>query len=49
VPFYPLYHVPWFLFGIVGFFLWRNFNGHRRHHHHQRMGGAPPHSSVMDH
>jgi hypothetical protein len=49
VPFYPLYHVPWFLFGIVGFFLWRNFNGHHHHHHHQRMGGGPPHSSVMDH
>jgi Domain of unknown function (DUF1707) len=48
VPFYPLYHVPWFLFGIVGFFLWRNFNGHH-HHHRQRMGGRPPSSSVMDH
>jgi hypothetical protein len=48
VPFYPLYHVPWFLFAIVGFFLWRNFNGHH-HHQHQRMGGEPPRSSVMDH
>ena len=48
VPFYPLYHVPWFLFGIVGFFLWRNFNGHH-HHHRQRIGGGPPPSSVMDH
>jgi hypothetical protein len=42
-----MYHVPWFLFAIVGFFLWRNFNGH--HHHHQRMPGGPPRSSVMDH
>jgi hypothetical protein len=46
VPFYPLYHVPWFLFAVVGFFVWRNVNGHHRYRH--VAGGAPP-SSVMDH
>ena len=46
VPFYPLYHVPWFLIAVVGFFVWRNVNGH--HHHRHGAGGTPP-SSAMDH
>jgi len=45
VPWWPLYHVPWFLFAIVGFLLWRAA-GSRRHHHHD--SGSRP-SSVMDH
>jgi hypothetical protein len=45
IPFWPLYHVPWFLFAIVGFLLWRAA-GSRRHHHHD--SGSRP-SSVMDH
>jgi hypothetical protein len=48
VPFYPMHHAPWFLFAIVGFFLWRHFNGHP-HHHRQRMAGRTASSSVMDH
>lgn len=44
IPFYPLYHVPWFLFAIVGFFIWRRAVGHQHH----RDGGTRP-SSVMDH
>ncbi len=27
MPFYPLYHVPWLLFAIIGFVLWRRL-GH---------------------
>jgi hypothetical protein len=46
VPFYPLYHVPWFLVAVVGFVMWRRFNGH--HHHGPRLSG-PPASSVMEH
>jgi hypothetical protein len=49
VPFYPMYHVPWFLFAVVGFFLWRHFNGHHHQHHSRRSGGASAASSVMDH
>ena len=50
VPFYPMYHVPWFLFAVVGFFLWRHFHGHHHLHQHERRipGGSAP-SSVMDH
>ena len=29
IPFFPLYHVPWLLFAIVGFFVWRRAGGHR--------------------
>ena len=48
MPFYPLYHVPWFLFAVVAFFLWRRASGHRhQHQHHHPDGGRP--SSVMDH
>ena len=47
LPFYPLYHVPWFLFAIVGFILWRRAAGGHWHHHHAGGGTRP--SSVMDH
>jgi hypothetical protein len=46
LPFYPMYHVPWFLLFVVGFFVWRHFHGH--HHHHQIHRDVPT-SSVMDH
>jgi len=49
VPFYPMYHVPWILFAVLGFFLWRHFLGHHHHHHHHRMPGGSAPSSVMDH
>lgn len=45
VPFWPLYHVPWFLFLIIGFLVWRRV-GH--HHRHDRRDGDPA-SSVMEH
>ena len=45
LPFYPLYHVPWFLFAIVGFILWRRAGGHWHHPHAE--GGTRP-SSVND-
>ena len=45
IPFYPLYHVPWFLIFIVGFVLWRRAAAGPWHHHHH--GDRP--SSVMDH
>ena len=44
VSFWPLYHVPWILFLIVGFLLWRRMGWH---HHHQGDTGRP--SSVMEH
>jgi hypothetical protein len=52
IPFYyPLYHVQWVLFTIVGFVLWRRAVRHHHslhsHHHHGIDGGRP--SSVMDH
>ena len=47
IPFYPLYHVPWLLFAIVGFVLWRRAVGHHHHHEYRIDGGRP--SSVMDH
>jgi hypothetical protein len=46
LPFYPMYHVPWFLFAIVGFILWRRVAGGHWHHHHAGGGSRP--SSVMD-
>jgi len=46
VPWWPLYHVPWFLFAIVGFLLWRRAAGHGGHHHHHDGGSRP--STVMD-
>ena len=49
LPWYPADHVPWFLFVVVGFLLWRRAGrGHwSSHHHHAGQGGRP--SSVMDH
>jgi Domain of unknown function (DUF1707) len=47
MPFYPLYHVPWFLFAIVAFFLWRRAAGSPWHHHPQRSHSGGP-SSAMD-
>ena len=54
IPFYPMYHVPWLLFAIVGFFVWRRAGGHfgGSHHHHHHMHQdreAGRSSSVMDH
>jgi hypothetical protein len=46
MPFYPLYHVPWILFAIVAFVLWRRAAGHHDWHRHE-AGGRP--SSVHDH
>jgi hypothetical protein len=48
LPFYPLYHVPWFLFAVVGFILWRRAAGGPWHHHHHAGGGGRP-SSTSDH
>lgn len=45
IPWWPLYHVPWFLFAVVGFLLWRRAAGHR--HYHDGGGTGP--SSVRDH
>jgi hypothetical protein len=50
LPFYPLYHVPWLLFALVGLVLWRRSGGRLHPHDHSRNrhdGGRP--SSVMDH
>jgi hypothetical protein len=49
MPFYPMYHVPWFLLAVIAFFVWRRAGGrhpHSHHHQHQQMPGS---SSVMDH
>jgi hypothetical protein len=46
MPFYPMYHVPWLLFAVVGLFLWRRAGGHLHSHHGHQVG---PTSSVMDH
>jgi hypothetical protein len=48
LPFDALDHVPWVLFAIVGFVLWRRTVGGHWHHHHLAGGGSRP-SSVMDH
>jgi DUF1707 SHOCT-like domain len=45
VPFWPLYHVPWVLFLIAGFLLWRRMGPHHRHHD----GAARRPSSAMEH
>jgi hypothetical protein len=47
MPFYPLYHVPWFLFAVIAFFVWRRAGGHHLHTHHRHEMPGP--SSVMDH
>jgi hypothetical protein len=46
IPWWPLYHVPWFLFAIIGFLLWRRAAGSRHHHRHDHGTQS---SSVMDH
>jgi hypothetical protein len=43
IPFYPAYHVPWVLFAVVGFVLWRRMG----HHHHHHVDSQRP-SSFMD-
>ncbi len=53
IPFFPMYHVPWLLFAIVAFFVWRRAGGHlggphHLHHVHQDRGDGRS-SSVMDH
>ena len=47
IPFYPMYHVPWLLFAIVGFVLWRRDGGPVPLARTTTSGGRP--SSVMDH
>jgi uncharacterized protein DUF1707 len=49
VPYYPLYHVPWLLFAVIGFVLWRRAAGRPPWHHHSRHGDVGRPSSVMDH
>jgi hypothetical protein len=39
--------VPWILFAIVGFVLWRRAVGGHWHHHHQ-VGGVRQPSSIID-
>jgi hypothetical protein len=46
MPFYPMYHVPWLLFALIGLFLWRRAGGRFHTHHHHEVGHP---SSVMDH
>lgn len=45
IPFWPMYHVPWVLFLVVCFLLWRRMGWWHRHHHVDP--GRP--SSVMEH
>jgi uncharacterized protein DUF1707 len=45
IPFWPMYHVPWVLFLVVGFLLWRRLGWHHHHHHHE----PGRQSSVMEH
>jgi Domain of unknown function (DUF1707) len=47
MPYYPMYHVPWFLFAVVAFFVWRRAAGHHSHGHHRHDVPGP--SSVMEH
>lgn len=34
IPVYPWFHVPWLLFAIIGFVLWRRAGGPHWHHTH---------------
>jgi hypothetical protein len=43
IPWWPMYRVPWFLFAIAGFLVWRATSS--RHHH----SGGSGSNSVMDH
>jgi hypothetical protein len=56
IPNWPMYHVPWIIFALVGFFVWRRVGGHfggphHMHHLHEHQGhqGRGHASSVMDH
>jgi hypothetical protein len=46
LPWWPLYHVPWVLFAIVGFLIWRRATWHSRFYHHHAPGGG---GSVAEH
>ncbi|HWD55493.1 MAG TPA: DUF1707 domain-containing protein [Acidimicrobiales bacterium] len=46
IPSDPTYHVPWVLFAIVAFVLWRGVAGGHRHHH--PVGGGRRTSSIID-
>jgi hypothetical protein len=53
IPSWPMYHVPWIIFALVAFFVWRRIGGHfggthHMHHLHQHPDGGHA-SSVMDH
>ena len=47
VPWWPLYHVPWVLFAIIGFCLWR-WSGWRSYSHHHPVDAGGP-RSVPEH
>ena len=47
LPWWPLYHVPWVLFAIIGFCLWR-WSGWRSYHHHHHVDAGGP-RSVPEH
>ena len=46
IPFSPMYHVPWLLFALVGFVLWRRTTGRSHWHAHHESGRA---SSFTEH
>jgi hypothetical protein len=47
MPFYPMYRVPWFLFAVIAFFLWRRAGGHlHQHRYHRHDGGRS--GSIVD-
>jgi hypothetical protein len=43
LPWWPLYHVPWVLFAIIGFFIWRRatWHSHSYSHRHDAGGRGP--------
>jgi len=47
LPWWPLYHVPWVLFAIIGFCLWR-WSGWRSYSHHHPVDAGGP-RSVPEH
>jgi hypothetical protein len=50
MPWYPMYHVPWLLFAVIAFFVWRRatWHSHGQYGHSPRSEGGRA-SSVMDH
>jgi hypothetical protein len=46
LPWWPLYHVPWVLFAIIGFLIWRRATWHSRSYYHHTPGGG---GSVTEH